>query len=441
LKQKASLEQIVQQHHQQNKSNDHSNNVSSHTTHHDNVVVQRGYNNDYIVPMNGTSFLPSVTTGYSVRRTSPVVLATPNVPRFSASNLSNTVTTSEAEYRLNSQQQVPMATGAQVTLPRKPPPDYASIQRTSSDNSSDDTPQREVVSIDADFMRKMTQKYCEPRLRKNPPPSYKTAVTSYNNDANLSFTGENVILRHENGKRTANRSRPHSYTETGVLVYETGTRKPAVVTNMTEERDDEKRKHPKRTHSMPAVKQSDMRPVAAQAFLNDQSNRSNDLSQQQQQQLPPSIQLTQQFSRQEQQLSPQPSAVHQYQVASTTQQPSSVEQQNQQQQATDQTTVAATSDTTQQHLSAATTNNPYQQSPKKTRTRQQRAEEESFNRRKSIDSGTLQKLAEEMYENPVLGGEYPILSQLLGESQFSASERRSQGLYRYKSTEALYSQF
>jgi len=209
---------------------------------------------------------------------------------------------------------------------------------------------------------------------------------------------------------------------------------------MTEGRDDGKRKHPKRTHSMPAVKQSDMRPVAAQAFLNDQSNRSNDLSQQQQQQLPPSIQLTQQFSRQEQQLS-QPSVVHQYQVASTTQQPSSVEQQNQQQQATDQTTVAATSDTTQQHLSAATTNNPYQQSPKKTRTRQQRAEEESFNRRKSIDSGTLQKLAEEMYENPVLGGEYPILSQLLGESQFSASERRSQGLYRYKSTEALYSQF
>ncbi|XP_065681876.1 uncharacterized protein LOC105844115 isoform X2 [Hydra vulgaris] len=59
------------------------------------------------------------------------------------------------------------------------------------------------------------------------------------------------------------------------------------------------------------------------------------------------------------------------------------------------------------------------------------------NRRKSIDSGTLKKLAVELQNNPELGCEYPMISQLLCESQFTAIERRGKNLYRNKSTEAI----
>ena len=78
---------------------------------------------------------------------------------------------------------------------------------------------------------------------------------------------------------------------------------------------------------------------------------------------------------------------------------------------------------------------------KKTRNRKRTDVIDSINRRKSIDSGTLQKLAQEIKTDPSLSSEVPFIAQLLNESQFSAIERRSQYLYRHKSTDALYNMF
>eukprot|EP00111_Clytia_hemisphaerica_P023207 TCONS_00068263-protein len=452
LKQKASLEQLIHQHQQQNKSNE----LVNSSAHPENVVVQRGYNNDYIVPINGSTY-PNIAAGYSkqmhrskdnspVRRTSPVVFPTQNVPRFVATtSINSTITTTGSEYRHSSSPhlgspQNSISTTTPVSLQRKPPPDYASIKRNTSDLSGDEStvvvpttsPQRDPVNIDADFMRKMTQKYSEPRLRKNPPPYYN-AVSDGGNP-------EGVVLRKKT-HNSSNRSRPHSYTETGGnVVYDPNIifndsmrgnlnpqNTPNLPTEPNTEIDTEKRKHPKRTHSMPAVKQIDLRPQSAQSFLTN--NTSNDNLTQ----IPPQI-------------------APQYQTVNTQQPPPAFTEQLPQYQPPQLSGAQAAPHYIEPAVSAPyltqatseetlhTSTGEYQQAPKKLRTRQQRAQD-SFNRRKSIDSGTLRKLAEEMYENPALGGEFPILSQLLGESQFTASERRSQALYRHKSTEALFTQF
>ena len=490
LSQKSSIDppQQQKQQHQQNNSND-----VTHKTHHENVVVQRGYNNDYIVPLMGpTSYTNSSSTtnfaisqakpsiqhrnnvneGSPVRRTSPNVVAysQQNVQRFQqqqqpgSNNNSNPVitTSSGVDYRGDSTPKTSVSSinsnqGGGGILPRKPPPNYESTQRKtpsdlggSEDESSPTTvtPQREIVNIDANFMWKMTQKYCEPRIRKNPPPSYNASISDFEGG---------VILRKKSNK-SFNRSRPHSYTaETGITMFGDGctmSMKDQRVIQPTslsmDNADLEGRKHPKRTHSMPAVKQPELRPVAAQSFLavNPQTCQT--------QQPPPfeadAAPYLPNYSQQLSQPSQQPPqySQHLYHYASSPPQMAvdsvatlpqvTTTHYNTENVTTAVVNVDDVNDTDQNKTPNGQLTGEYEQAPKKLRTRQQRAED-SFNRRKSIDSGTLRKLAEEMHENPAFGGEYPILSQLLGESQFTAIERRSQGLYRYKSTEALYSQF
>ena len=467
LKQKSSLEQPPP--HQQNNSNELTP-LGTPNNKQENVVVQRRYNNDYIIPLIGPSFAnPAVSSNFAasptkpihrnvegspVRRTSPSVAFPPqNVPRFQqpVSTINNTVITSgSVDYRVDSPSSpktsvssISSSQGGQVVglLPRKPPPNYASIQRkTPSDLGSEDesstTSQRETVNIDADFMWKMKQKYCEPRIRKNPPPSYNASVSDIEGG---------VIMRKKTSK-TFNRSRPHSYTETGIaMLGDGGTMNLNRVIQPTslsmDNADLERRKHPKRTHSMPAVKQTESRPVAAQSFLvmDQQQPLSFDGDTTPVATYPPHYSSLPPTT-----VSQQPPQYSQHHHHHHYPQPSTLHETTQNVEVTPYTTQATISaavaiDGTEQKASDQLTNE-YEQASKKLRTRQQRAED-SFNRRKSIDSGTLRKLAEEMHENPAFGGEYPILSQLLGESQFTAIERRSQALYRYKSTEALYSQF
>ena len=463
------------------------------------LVLKRGYNTDYMVPMatqppslhnnNTTTSFTSPNSSIhrnnaenaNVRRTSPGKMPFPlTVPRFQqpGTNQPAVITSIGSDLRTEPSSS-PKTSVSSITsipgglLPRKPPPDYASLQRktpsdlaTGSEDESIATlntassPQRAPINIDADFRWKMNQKYCEPRMRKNPPPSYNASISSEMESVGVG----GVTLRDKSSKASFNRSRPHSYTETGGgvlrdITWGGGAYKHRVMqpTSLSMDDDDlERRKHPKRTHSMPAVKQPELRPDAAQSFLLD------DLQQQQQPQLqrPSTVNgdttLGKYPPQYQQQLS-LPVTIPSQQPPQYLQQ---IESANQLQQYLAQSVVPSPSYAT--HASVDTDNEELQNSAtidlttdeatthaadeceqathKKLRTRQQRAAD-SFNRRKSIDSGTLRKLAEEMHDNPAFGGEYPILSQLLGETQFSASERRSQALYRYKSTEALYNQF
>ncbi|XP_057316139.1 uncharacterized protein LOC130657187 [Hydractinia symbiolongicarpus] len=341
----------------------------------ENVVLKRGYNNDYIVPAN-YRMVPSCKSLYATRtreaspskRTSsqvlipspknisPLAITTANAHRHA------TVTSMSSGSPVSPMSISSLSIGSRYNggqdAYRMVPSEYNNIQ-IRADHHETDSPTSKSYSekIDADVMRYMTKKYSEPRFvnghRKNPPPYSSTHTTVDTPPTAYGLTesddSKNVILR-RSATSVSNglRSRPHSLIENGVSSgFELHNEHKNINVN-------EKRKYPQRTHSLPAVKHLEMRPRTAKSFLEQQQRV------------------------------------------------------------------------------------PKKQTPKKLR---QIYSQENINRRKSIDSGTLRKLAEEIQVNPALGGEYPFIAQLLGESQFSASERRAQGLYRHKSTEALSSQF
>lgn len=343
----------------------------------ENVVLKRGYNNDYIVPANYGK-VPSCKSLYATRtrEASPSKRTSSQVLIPSPKSISPLAITAANAHRnatvtsMSSGSPVsPMSTsslslsigsrynGGQDAY-RMIPSEYNNMQ-IRADHHETDSPTSKSYSeeIDADVMRYMTKKYSEPRFvnghRKNPPPYSSTHTTVDTPPGAFGLTesddSKNVILR-RSATSVSNvlRSRPHSLIENGVSSgFESHNEQKNINVN-------EKRKHPQRTHSLPAVKHLEMRPRTAKSFLEQQQRVTK------------------------------------------------------------------------------------KQTPKKLR---QIYSQENINRRKSIDSGTLRKLAEEIQVNPALGGEYPFIAQLLGESQFSASERRAQGLYRHKSTEALSSQF
>ena len=344
----------------------------------DNAVVNvRGYNQNYKISM---SDIPSPKSIYTARhalwnkdccpsrRAAPVILA-PTASRFTTAAKTSPLAVTSANGMTrstlpspSSNQGSPPSKGAQTFVAdylRNQPSEYGRVPRQLDCADADDLQpsyQKENVEIDQDIMRKMTKKYCEPRFtngaRKDPPPyssSHTTLMNSIVGPTETAIDAENgiVIMRTKEGVR----SRPHSYTDKGTLDLNKLVQDSPSLNRYTDAPD--KRKQPKRTHSMPALKHIEMRPGAAKTFLNEQEQR--------------------------------------------------------------------------KHMH-----------PKKLRSK--RHTQGSINRRKSIDSGTLRKLAEEIHVNPSLEGEYPMISKLL-ESKFSASERRAQTLYRYKSAEALCSQF
>ena len=66
-----------------------------------------------------------------------------------------------------------------------------------------------------------------------------------------------------------------------------------------------------------------------------------------------------------------------------------------------------------------------------------RINDESFDRRKSIDSGSLRKLATELQNNQSLSDDFPMLSRLLGGAGFQNAENAS-NLCRYSSSDTLH---
>lgn len=66
-----------------------------------------------------------------------------------------------------------------------------------------------------------------------------------------------------------------------------------------------------------------------------------------------------------------------------------------------------------------------------------RINDESFDRRKSIDSGSLRKLATELQKNQSLSDDFPMLSRLLGGAGFQNTEN-STNLCRYSSSDTLH---
>ena len=66
-----------------------------------------------------------------------------------------------------------------------------------------------------------------------------------------------------------------------------------------------------------------------------------------------------------------------------------------------------------------------------------RINDESFDRRKSIDSGSLRKLATELHNNQSLSDDFPMLSRLLGGAGFQNAENTS-NLCRYSSSDTLH---
>ncbi|XP_065058249.1 uncharacterized protein LOC135686027 [Rhopilema esculentum] len=68
------------------------------------------------------------------------------------------------------------------------------------------------------------------------------------------------------------------------------------------------------------------------------------------------------------------------------------------------------------------------------------ANDESFDRRKSIDSGSLRKLAAELQANQSLSDDLPMISRLLGGTKFQEFDKQN-NLYRYKSSDSLHGRF
>lgn len=64
----------------------------------------------------------------------------------------------------------------------------------------------------------------------------------------------------------------------------------------------------------------------------------------------------------------------------------------------------------------------------------------SFDRRKSIDSGSLRKLAAELQANQNLSDDFPMLSKLLGGAGLPDLDK-TQHLYRYRSSDTLYGKY
>ena len=64
----------------------------------------------------------------------------------------------------------------------------------------------------------------------------------------------------------------------------------------------------------------------------------------------------------------------------------------------------------------------------------------SFDRRKSIDSGSLRKLAADLQANQNLSDDFPMLSKLLGGAGLQGLES-PQNVHRYRSSDTLYSKF
>jgi len=336
----------------------------------ENVIVQRGYNKDYISPINGqyTSIqLPRLQHPSSRVHTtiSPFIPQTfiTNTPS-PINSCSNECNQSNIGYNGDNPSNIgyngvnPSSPVRNIATPQTYPISYNIYMQNKNDYSTAQGLESQLISnnnseieLDADVMRYMTKKYSEPRLqRKDPPPYSGSHNTIKRGSTNASEC--TVIKRHQkrNGR---SRSRPHSYTESS----DANHTEAEVISNIGDgavySSEQERRNHPKRAHSMPAVKHLEKRPKIAKTFLEKE---------------------------------------------------------------------------------------PKQRTHKRFRQRN-RNQQEEIDRRKSIDSGTLQKLAAEMQNNPLLEGEYPIISKLLGESQFAASERRAQTLYRYKSTEAICSQF
>ena len=297
---------------------DYINSNGLNDTRNESIIIKRGYNNDYIVPVTNcvpiTCSIYNTRLSQSPRRSSGFNYSTQN---DESNFLFNSLLSAKNNFSNQLFLKKEIESGFRAPYTNKEPPGYESSQHN--------VIKRDQTNVDY-------IKYKEPRFSSGPlkePPSYSNSVLNMLSDANIK----------QSHSLFKSQSRPHSYDGNIETVQDVD------FLSTETKNDSEKRNQPKRTHSMPAVKHIDERSRIAKTFLIDEETKT----------------------------------------------------------------------------------------PKRLQNKPQQAN----CRRKSIDSGTLKKLALELQNNPELGCEYPMISQLLGESQFSAIERRGKNLYRHKSTEAI----